>query len=250
MRISTKKVILFNTEFVNVDRKMACDILENEISKKEKFKYAAVKDVALTVRSLEDEFLKSFYKSCDYVFVDGKGVLYASWLLRKPLKEMVGGPGIYYEMLKRSNDKGYKVYLLGGNKESLTKAVANIKKRLPEINIVGYQDGYFKVEDSNKIVDEINKTRPDIVFIGISTPKREQFVEKYRNRFSNFLCIPVGGVFDNEAGITKFAPKIIRIMGVEWLYRVLQEPKRLLKRYLYTHTKFGWYIFKEIFHLK
>jgi N-acetylglucosaminyldiphosphoundecaprenol N-acetyl-beta-D-mannosaminyltransferase len=248
MRINIKKVTLFNTEFVNADRKTACDILESEILKKEKFIYAAVKDVALTVRSLEDKFLNAFYKSCDYVFVDGRGILYASWLLRKPLKEMVGGPGIYFEMLKRSNDKGYKVYLLGSNKKSLTNAVTNIKKRLPEINIVGYQDGYFKIEDSNKIVDKINKSKPDIVFIGISTPKREQFVEKQKKRFSNFLCIPVGGILDNEAGLTKFAPKIISIMGIEWLYRVIQEPERLLKRYLYTHLKFGLYFFKELFH--
>ncbi|NQT81082.1 MAG: WecB/TagA/CpsF family glycosyltransferase [Candidatus Aminicenantes bacterium] len=248
MRTNIKKVTLFNTEFVNVDRKTACDILEQEILKKGKFTYAAVKDVALTVRSSEDEFLRSFYKSCDYIFVDGRGILYASWLLGKPLKEMVGGPGIYFEMLKRSNDKGYKIYLLGSDRESLTRTVTNIKRRLPGVDIVGYQDGYFNLEDSDKVVNKINKSKPDIVFIGISTPKREQFVERHRNRFSNFLCIPVGGVLDNEAGITKFAPKIIGTIGLEWLYRVLQEPNRLLKRYLYTHIKFGWYFFKELFH--
>jgi N-acetylglucosaminyldiphosphoundecaprenol N-acetyl-beta-D-mannosaminyltransferase len=162
---------------------------------------------------------------------------------------MVGGPRIYFEMLKRSSDKGYKVYLLGAKKEVLIKAVSNIRKRLPEINIVGYQDGYFELENSNEIVDKINRSNPDIVFIGISTPKREQFIEKHRSRFPNCLCIAIGGVFDNEAGVTKFAPNIISVAGLEWIYRILQEPKRLLKRYLYTHLKFGLYLFREILQL-
>lgn len=248
MRTNFEKVTLFNTEFVNVDLRTACDILENEIIKKEKLVYAAVKDVALTVRSLESDFLNIFYKKSDYIFLDGKGILYASRLLGKPLKEMVGGPRIHFEMLKRSNDKGYKIYLLGSKKETLAKTVYNIKRRLPMVNIVGYQDGYFRLENSNQIVDEINRFNPDILFIGISTPKREKFIDMYRHKFANFLCIPVGGVFDNEAGITKFAPKLISIIGLEWLYRVLQEPKRLLKRYLYTHIKFVRYFLAEIFH--
>lgn len=250
MRKNFEKVTLFNTEFVNVDLKTACDILEAEILKKEKFVYVAVKDVALAVRSLECDFLNIFYKKSDYIFVDGKGILYSSWIMGKPLKEMVGGPNIYFEMLKRSNNKGYKIYLLGAKKEILIKAIANIKKRLPRVDIIGYHDGYFELGNSNGIVNEINRSKPDIVFIGISTPKREQFIDKHRNRFTNFLCIPVGGVFDNEADITKFAPKLISIFGLEWLYRVLQEPNRLLKRYLYTHTKFAWYFLTEFLHFK
>lgn len=250
MRINFDKVTLFGTEFVNVNLKTACDILEAEIIRKEKFKYAAVKDVALTVRSFESDFLNRFYKKCDYIFVYGKGILYSSWILGKPLKEMVGGPRIYYEMLKRSSEKGYKIYLFGAKKEILNKAVFNIKKRLPRINIVGYQDGYFDLESSDEIVDKVNGCKPDLVFVGISTPKRELFIEKHRHGFSNFLCIPVGGVFDNEAGSAKFAPHLISILGLEWLYRVLQEPNRLLKRYLHTHTKFIWYFIREIFHLK
>ena len=179
--------------------------------------------------------------------MDGRGIYYSSKLLGKPLKEIVGGPGLYFEMLKRSNDKNYRIFLLGAKKEILMKAISNIKKRLPRINIVGFQDGYFKLENSDKIVEKINRSKPDILFVGISTPKREEFIENHRHRFANFLCIPVGGVFDNEAGITKFAPKLIGMLGLEWLYRVLQEPKRLIKRYLHTHTKFVWYFFREIF---
>lgn len=249
MKKNIGKIKLFNTNFVNVNLKAACDILEDEILRKEKFVYAAVKDIALTVRSLEDRFLKSFYNKCNYIFVDGRGILYASWLLGKPLKEMVGGPRIYSEMLKRANDKGYKVYLCGTKKEILIKAISNIKGRYPKINIVGFHDGYFDLENSDGLVDEINRIEPEILFIGISTPKREQFIEKYRNKLINLLCIAVGGVFDNEAGVTKYAPNIIGIVGLEWAYRVLQEPRRLLKRYLYTRLKFVYYFLLEIFRL-
>lgn len=238
---------IFDTVFSNVYKSEACDYIEQEIQKKEKVVYIAVKDVALTVRSMEDKFLSDFYKNIPAkIFVDGMGLIYAGKILNKKFKEMVGGPGIYYEILKRGENKGYSFYLLGSSNEILEKAVRNIRKRHPNIDIRGFSNGYFNDTEENDIIEEINNSRCDVLFLGISSPRRELFIKNNYTKLRYLTCIAVGGVFDNEAGLTKFAPKLIAKLGMEWVYRVIQEPGRLAKRYIYTHSKFMVYLIKEI----
>lgn len=247
MPIISKELEIFDTVYFNVDRSEACDFIEQEIQKNGKVVYIAVKDVALTVRSMEDKFLSDFYKNIPTkIFVDGMGLIYAGKILNKKFKEMVGGPGIYYEILKRGENKGYSFYLLGSSNEILEKAIMNIRKRHPNIKICGFSNGYFNSTEEEDIVEVINNSRCDVLFLGISSPKREQFIRNNISKLRHLTCIAVGGVFDNEAGLTKFAPKLIAKIGMEWLYRVIQEPRRLAKRYFYTHTKFIFYLVKEI----
>jgi N-acetylglucosaminyldiphosphoundecaprenol N-acetyl-beta-D-mannosaminyltransferase len=238
---------LFDTIFTNCNLSEACFFIETEINKKNNFKYFAIKDVALTVRSLEDYFLNSFYKLYpEKIFIDGKGLLFTGKILHKEFKEMFGGPGLYYEIISRSEKENYSCFFLGASEEVLKKAILNIKLRHPKLNIVGFINGYFTEKEEEDIVIKINNTKCDILFLGISTPKRELFIQRNLSKFNPMVCIPVGGVFDNEANITKFAPKLIANLGMEWIYRVAQEPKRLARRYFYTHTKYFYYLLKEI----
>lgn len=238
---------LLDTAFLNVSRSQACDLIEKALQLKTGFCYVAVKDVALTVRSLEDAFLREFYHTVPrWIFVDGRGLLYSGFFLGTRFKEMVGGPGIYYEMLTRGEAKGHRFFFLGGTQDVLQKAVASVKKRHPQIRIVGQRNGYFDTTDEAEIVEAINNSGCDILFLGISTPKREQFVQRNKSRFGEVVCIAVGGVFDNEAGIAKYAPKAISLIGCEWLYRIFQEPSRLARRYFYTHPRFLLYFIREL----
>jgi N-acetylglucosaminyldiphosphoundecaprenol N-acetyl-beta-D-mannosaminyltransferase len=240
-------VYLFDTTFCNDTREEACDRIENHISNKSGFVYIAVKDVALTIRSIENPFLKDFYHSVPTcTFVDGRGILYASRLLGQPLKEMVGGPGIYYDMLRRGEQKGYRFYFLGADEEVLRAAIHNVLSRHPRVDICGHHSGYFSSSEEKTIVSEIGKSGCDILLLGMSTPKREEFVSRHLGRFGSLVCIAVGGVFDNEAGKTVYAPSWVGILGLEWLFRVAQEPKRLAPRYLRTHSKFIFYLISEM----
>ncbi len=246
IHLESNSIFFFDTNFRNCTLIEAGSSIEDQIVQKQKFRYYAVKDVALTVRSLEDDFLNHFYKSVPYeIFIDGKGLLYASYLLRHKVKEMIGGPGIYFEILKRADLKGYKVFFLGSDQKTLEKAIKNVVERHSNITIAGFHNGYFKKEEEVSIINQINESNPDIVFLGISTPKRELFINDNLTLFKPYVCIAIGGVLDNEAGIRKFAPAIVSNLGLEWLYRALQEPKRLFKRYLYTHSKFIKYLFLE-----
>jgi N-acetylglucosaminyldiphosphoundecaprenol N-acetyl-beta-D-mannosaminyltransferase len=240
-------VYLFGTTFCNDTREEACDRIENLISKKSGFAYIAVKDVALTVRSIENPFLKDFYHRVPCcTFVDGRGILYASRLLGQPLKAMVGGPGIYHDILGRGEQKGYRFYFLGADVGVLGAAIQNVLSRYPGVDICGHHSGYFSSSEEETIVSEIVKSRCDILLLGMSTPKREEFVSRHLGRFGSFVCIGVGGVFDNEAGKTRYAPPWIAVLGMEWLFRVAQEPRRLAPRYLRTHSKFIFYFVSEM----
>jgi N-acetylglucosaminyldiphosphoundecaprenol N-acetyl-beta-D-mannosaminyltransferase len=240
---------IFDTIYANVTREVACDLIENLIKEETRFKYVAVKDTDLIIRCKENNHLDNFYKTVPkYIFVCGRGIFYFSYLLGKPLKEMVGGPGIYYEMLKRAERNQYRIFYLGSSESILSKALQNIKKRYTKLLVVGSHNGYFTEQEEKNIIKKINDSNCDILFLGISTPKREDFIERNYSFFNRMICIPVGGVFDIESGEKKLAPKVISYLALEWFYRFIQEPKRLFKRYFYSHTKIFYYFLKEILH--
>ena len=243
------KLSIFRTAFDNLTRSEACDEVERLLQDKSRLHTVGVKDVALTVASLEDRFLLDFYNGMDLLVVDGRGLMYSSYLLhgvKHGFKEMVGGPGTYYELVRRSESKGYRLYYFGASEENLNLAVNNVKKRHPSILVCGQHNGYINEENISNFLRDIDCARPDIVFVGISSPIREKFLHTYELQLPKCLYFFVGGVFDVEAGKAKIAPKLISYLGLEWLWRVVQEPKRLARRYFRTHTRFLYYFIREL----
>lgn len=245
-----EKLKIFETFFDNLTRSQFCDEVEQLIRAKQRLYIVAVKDVAITVLSLENKFLLDFYNNVDLLAVDGRGLVYASYFVcgrKSGFKEMVGGPGMYYELLKRAEKKGYRLYYFGAKQDVLDNAVQRIRKRSPSLIICGMHNGYL---DDNNILDffqDLNDSRPDIIFVGISSPTREKIIETYRSQFPKCVCFFIGGMIDVEAGIARIAPAYISYLGIEWLWRVIQEPKRLARRYFRTHTKFAYYFLRELF---
>jgi len=248
--MSDSKIKIFHTDFDNLTRKQTCDKIELLIKKKDRLYIVAVKDVAIVVKSIENKFLLDFYNNVDLLAVDGRGLVYTSYIIcrgKNGFKEMVGGPGIYYEILKRSTSRKYKLFYFGAKKDVLEKAINNIRQRLPDLHICGYHHGYLNEANVDNFFINLNKCPPDVIFVGISSPIREKIIEKYRNCFPNCVCIFIGGMIDVEAGIASIAPKLISYLGIEWLWRVIHEPSRLAKGYLYTHSKFIYYFFQELY---
>jgi N-acetylglucosaminyldiphosphoundecaprenol N-acetyl-beta-D-mannosaminyltransferase len=232
-------VRLFDSTIHNLTLAETCDAIEAMIRARDRCYLVCVKDVALTMRSRDDPFLKAFYDEApDLSVVDGRGLVLASRLLGQPLAEVVGGPGIYFEMLQRAVTQGYRVYLLGANPSVIEAAVRRLQTRLPSIQVVGWHHGYLNDESTEHVLTAIRASAPNLLFIGISTPIRERFLSKYRGSLPPCVCVPVGGVLDVEAGIVHLAPHRVSRLGLEWLYRALQEPARLLGRYLRTHSRF------------
>lgn len=241
-------VDLFGQHFCNVTREEAGAIVESMMARpKERARIVCVKDVALLMRCREDAGLERFYREADVVFVDGRGLCYASRLLGRPLREMVGGPGLYEELLKVSAQKGYRVAFIGAKPEVVREAVARASARHPGLSIVAAHHGYLDAGLRREVVRTVRESGAQLVMIGMGTPVREAFLTEVARDLAGTVCVCVGGVFDVEAGVTRLAPKLVGRLGLEWLYRCLQEPRRLAGRYFHTHPRFVLLLISALF---
>lgn len=183
--------------------------------------------------------LKKIINESDIINADGVSVVWAAKVLGMPLKERVAGIDLMYELLKLCQEKKYSVYLLGAKQHIIEKSYVNIKKSFPELNIVGYRNGYFKKEEWESVTRQIQETGADIVFIGISSPLKEYLVDYMLHEGGlNSVLMGVGGSFDVVSGVIARAPKWMQKAGLEWFFRFLQEPARLGKRYFLGNLEF------------
>ena len=183
--------------------------------------------------------LKKIINESDIINADGMSVVWASKVLKTPLKERVAGIDLMYELLKLSQQNQYSVYLLGARQHIIEKSYVNIKKSFPDLNIAGYRNGYFKEDEWKDVTEEIKESGAHIVFIGISSPLKEYLVDYMLHEEGlNSVLMGVGGSFDVVSGVIARAPKWMQKAGLEWFFRFLQEPARLGKRYFLGNLEF------------
>ena len=183
------------------------------------------------------EFLDLMNKS-DVNIPDGVGLIYASKIKKLPLKEKVAGYDLSVNLLKLANDKGLKLYVVGGKPGVAEVAMKNVKKEYPNIKIVGAQHGYFKGthigkfghEEELEVIEDINKHQPHILFVGFGAKKQEQWIEYNKDSLNANIIIGNGGTLDGMAGLVKRAPDIFIKLGLEWFYRLIKEPKRITRQ--------------------
>lgn len=201
----------------------------------------------LVVRANRDNELKNIYLSAHLITIDSYVVYFAARLLKKQVREPVNAANLMFRFLKEKSAKGYRLFFLGGKEEILSQAVKRLRDRYPAINIAGWHHGYFNLNDDLGVVNEIVKARPDIIFVGMSSPLKEKFISKNLKKMGVPVAIGVGGSIDVAAGYCRLAPGWVSRVGLEWLYRFIQEPGRLWKRYLTTNPAFIWLMLKEFF---
>ena len=197
--------------------------------------------------SRKDNFLKEVYDSCDLLTVDGMAIYYALHLMGTPVRESLSASLLFYPLLELSQKKGYRIYMVGAKEEIVPKAVDNLREQYPGVDIVGWHHGYFDVRNPPKeLVNDIQEKKPDIMFVGMSSPYKETFVVSNMEEMNVPVSLGVGGMFDIAAGVAGFAPEWIRTLCLEWFYRLVQEPRRLWKRNLTTNTVFVWLFLVEL----
>ncbi|WP_226085931.1 WecB/TagA/CpsF family glycosyltransferase [Mesobacillus sp. S13] len=163
--------------------------------------------------------------NADMVIADGIGVIIGSKILNTPLPERVAGFDLLTELLKRGNEKNWRVFFLGAKDEVLQEAVGNVKKDYPNLVIAGSHHGYFK-DDDTKVADLVREAQADMVFVALGFPRQEKWIEAYMPSFDKGLFMGVGGSFDVLAGHVQRAPEIWQKLNLEWLYRLLKQPSR------------------------
>ncbi len=207
--------------------------------------HIVVVNAAKVVKAQRDRELHEVIHQADLVGADGVPIVWASRILGDPLPERINGTDLMERLFTESAKRGWRLFLLGARNEVITRAVENLRRDMPSINIVGFRNGYFEsVEQERQVVQDINKTQPHILLLGFGTPMKEKWVKRHKDQLNVPIIHGVGGSFDIVGGLTKRAPKWMQQSGLEWLYRFLQEPGRMWKRYLVTNTLFVWLVFK------
>jgi len=246
--MSTQKTVDFlSLSVANYDLSSTADFIFSEIISGKQIVHGCI-NAALTVLIKEDpEFLKCLQKA-DVISADGQAVVWASKLLGNPLPSRVPGPDLMEKMIQIAVENNFRIYLFGAE-QPIVEMVANIyKKKYGDNLVAGFRNGFYKREESSEIATEINSSKADFLFVATPSPNKEYFNQEYRASMPNVrLLMGVGGTFDVISGKVKRAPAWMQNNGLEWLYRLSKEPRRLWKRYLIGNSKFILIIIREYF---
>jgi len=243
-RKTDPKVQMFGVPFDRVDLDSAIAQVEAAIADRGTLTQSVGVNIDQLLKMQEEPDFAKIILQCDQITADGMPVVWLSRLFRDPLPERVPSVDIMEALMPVAEKKGYRVFMLGTKEELLQKAADSFRKRYPNLQIAGTRNGYFKEEDEPEIVDQINAAKTDVLLIAISSPKKEEFVERNRANLDVPFVMGVGGAFDIAAGQYTRAPRFVQKTGLEWAWRVAQEPKRMGPRVLHD-LKFGKYVVKE-----
>jgi N-acetylglucosaminyldiphosphoundecaprenol N-acetyl-beta-D-mannosaminyltransferase len=209
-----------------------------EFIKSAKPRYVAMVNVAKLVKMHADKELEQSVLAADLIGADGVPLVWVSRLFGNPLPGRVNGTDLMYALLERASEKGYRIFFLGAKEEILQKILEVVCKDYPGVKIAGAHHGYFTFEEEATIVNKIRESQADILFIAFGTPKKELWVKRYLHVMEVRIVHGVGGSFDVLAGVIPRAPLWMQSNGLEWLFRLFQEPRRMWRRYLITNTLF------------
>lgn len=244
-----KRIEILNTKIDVLNVAETIELVDEYVQKKEPLHLIGVNADKINELNKNDR-LKQIVNSCGIINADGASVIMASKYLGMPLPERVAGIDLMQSLVALSEKKNYSIYLLGAKKEVVEKTAEVLKEKHPKLNIVGIHDGYFKEDYWDTIAEELKKAKPDFVFVGITSPLKEYLVEYLQDKGLNCVFMGVGGSFDVISGNIPRAPMWMQKCNLEWLFRVIQEPRRLFKRYFVGNTTFIKAIMKEKKHQK
>lgn len=236
------RVEILNCPIDTMDMNATIALIDASIQKNNRIHHVAV-NAAKLVNMRRDERLRDSVINCDIINPDGQSVVWAAKFLGKPLKERVAGIDLMTALVELARERKYKIFLLGAAEET-ARAVA--EKYGAEI-VAGYRSGYWSETEAAAVVAQIAASRAQMLFVAVSSPKKEIFLNRYKDTIDVPFIMGVGGAFDVIAGKVKRAPRWMQKSGFEWLYRIIQEPRRMWKRYLVTNSVFIYLVLKEKF---
>jgi len=202
-------------------------------------------NAAKVVNAQKDADLRESIVNCDIINADGQAIVWAAKLLNRPLPERVAGIDLMESLVKLAAEKHYRIFFLGAKEEVVKGVVEKYSKQFGPAIIAGYRNGYFKKEEEESVANMIATSQPQILFVAMSSPKKEIFLNTYKKQINAPFIMGVGGSFDVVSGLVKRAPVWMQKAGLEWFYRVMQEPGRMWKRYLFGNSAFIWLVLKE-----
>lgn len=230
------KVKIFGVEIFNIDNSECENILRGFL-KGDSLKKIYTPNTEIVMAAKRDEDLKKLVNSGDLVLADGIGLIYASRLRKKPLKERVTGFDTSIKLLELADEMGLNLYFLGGKEGVARDAAAAVNEKYKNLKVAGFHNGYFnskldgeKSSTEEEIIKEINSKDIDIVFVGFGFPRQEKWIDAWKDDINAKVIIGNGGVLDILSGRANRAPDIFIKLGLEWLYRLLKNPSRIKRQ--------------------
>lgn len=231
---------LMNTEIDNLTMDETLDAIDSLI-KEDNCSYVVTPNVNHIVQLEKDEELKRVYENASLILTDGKPLIWISNWYKTPIKEKISGSDLFPRVCDLAAKKGYTMYLLGAAEGVADKAAKNLMNKYKGLNIVGTYSPPFGFEkdklELKKIERQIQEVHPDILIVGLGCPKQEKYMYHHCKELDVPISFGLGASIDFEAGNIKRAPRWMSEHGLEWLYRITQDPKRLAKRYLVDDMK-------------
>lgn len=229
-----------NTEVDSLNMPEVLDRIDKLIQIK-KNSYVVTPNVDHIVQLEKDSELQKVYKNADLILADGKPLIWISNYYKTPIKEKVSGSDLFPLLCEMAGKKGYKMFFLGAAEGVAARAATNLKKRYSNLEVAGVYSPPFGFEENEeeveKILQMIIKSNVDILIVGLGAPKQEKFIFKYHDRLKVPISLGLGASLDFEAGNIKRAPKWMQKSGLEWLFRITQDPRRMFKRYIIDDIK-------------
>ena len=228
------RIKFLNTYIDSLTMQEAVDEAENLIQKLGS-SYIVTPNLDHIVMLETDKEFAEIYSNADLILADGKPLIWISKLLKKPIKEKISGSDFFPRMCNMRADKGYSIFILGAAEGVADKAAENLCNKFNGLKIAGTYSPPFGFEKDEKELEKINSivkgAFPDVLAVSLGSPKGEKFLYRHLAEYEVSLGISIGATIDFEAGNVKRAPKWMSEIGLEWLFRITQEPKRLIKRY-------------------
>lgn len=244
-RLSTKpRVSMLGADIDVLNVSETIELVEQYIIQKEPLHLVGVNADKIN-EMRENERLRSIVNGCGVINADGASVVMASKFLKKPLPERVAGIDLMQDLIQLSEQKGYKVFLLGAKQEVVEKTAQTLQDKHPGLILTGIHNGYFSEKEWPEISDILRAAETDFVFVGITSPMKEYLVEYLQKEGHRCVFMGVGGSFDVISGNIPRAPLWMQKSNLEWLFRVIQEPRRLFKRYFVGNWKFIMAVLRE-----
>lgn len=240
-----QRIEMMGCQIDNLSMEETLQTIEGFIKSGQPHQHVVV-NVDKLVKASRDPELRRIINECALINVDGMPVVWASRLIGKPLKERVAGVDLFEALMRRSAERGWRVFLLGAREEVVSEVKQIYEKKYPGLTVAGYRNGYWKPEEEAGVVEQIKAAQADLLFVAISSPKKEHFLGRYQAEMRIPFAMGVGGTFDVAVGKVKRAPEWMQKVGLEWFYRFLQEPRRMFKRYFVDDMAFFWLLAKEM----
>lgn len=227
----------------------AIEQLESWIALRDWCHFVAVTGMHGVIEAQNDPAFKNVLNSADLVVPDGMPLVWLARLHGHQLKRRVYGPELMLSFCEQTTGKGYRHFFYGATSSVCELLVQKMRSRFPAIQVVGTHSPPFRPltpEEDQKVISQINETKADILWVGLSTPKQELWMYAHRRRLNVPVLVGVGAAFDINAGVKRQAPRWMREHGLEWFFRLLQEPRRLWYRYLVYGSQFIFYVSLEL----